>query len=252
VNDYQSLEALLHDPFWAAEGEAVELGFMENVLKEHPGRSLEIGCGSGRLLLPLLQKGFEVDGLELSEEMLRLCRDSAATLGLAPVLHHGDMTAFVPAEAYASLLVPAFTLQLAEDANATLKAFHGQLKSYGVLYLSVFRPQAELLKELPENEWYDDHGIELPDGRKAALRTRHRLDRKQRILFREHHYTLHSEEGVQEHFSEQTVRWFTPRQLSAMLTKAGFEVLNAMADFEPELPVDDDSQIVTLVARRVG
>ncbi|MDB6079655.1 MAG: SAM-dependent methyltransferase [Akkermansiaceae bacterium] len=252
MNDYQSLEALLHDPFWAAEGEAVELGFMENVLKEHPGRSLEIGCGSGRLLLPLLQKGFEVEGLELSEEMLRLCKEAAATLNLVPVLHHGDMTAFVPEERYDSVLVPAFTLQLSEDAVATLRAFHWQLKEGGVLYLSVFRPQAELLKELPENEWYDDHGIELADGRKASLRTRHRLDRKQRILFREHHYTLEGQEGVQEHRSEQTVRWFTPRQLSGMLMKTGFEVLNAMADFDPELPVDDDSQIVTLLARRAG
>lgn len=251
MNDYQSLEALLHDPFWAAEGEAVELGFMENVLKEHPGRALEVGCGSGRLLLPLLEKGFEVEGIDLSEEMLKLCRETALKAGLSPILHHGDMVAFAPEEAYHSLLLPAFTLQLAEDANVALKAFHAQLKPGGVLYLSVFRPQAELLKELPENEWYDDHGIELADGRKASLRTRHRLDRKQRILFREHHYSLAGPEGVQEHFSEQTVRWFTPRQLSAMLTKAGFEVLNAMADFDTEMPVDDDSQIVTLLARRV-
>jgi len=252
VNAYESLEALLHDPFWEAEGEPVELAFMEEVLKEHPGRSLEIGSGSGRLLLPLLQKGYEAEGLELSAEMLRLCREKAAELGLAPVLYEADMISFVPEQPYASLLVPAFTLQLVEDAAIALSAFHRMLEPGGVVYLSVFRPQAELHKELPEGDWYDDHAIDLPDGGRASLKTRHRLDRKQRILFREHHYRVEKDGVVQEHFSEQTVRWFTPRQLSGLMLKAGFEVLHAMAEFDPEEPVNDDSQIVTLVARRVG
>ncbi|RYD65398.1 MAG: class I SAM-dependent methyltransferase, partial [Verrucomicrobiaceae bacterium] len=47
---------------------------LDELLRGHPGISLEIGCGSGRLLLPLLQKGHNVEGLELSREMLDLCR----------------------------------------------------------------------------------------------------------------------------------------------------------------------------------
>src|SRR5688572_23453449 len=62
VNAYTSLEALLHDAFWAEEGEPAELQLLDETLREYPGPSLEIGCGSGRLLLPLLQKGHQVEG----------------------------------------------------------------------------------------------------------------------------------------------------------------------------------------------
>ncbi|MBB5351234.1 SAM-dependent methyltransferase [Haloferula luteola] len=245
MNTYTSLEALLHDAFWADE-DTPELHWIENLLEEP---ALEIGCGSGRLLLPLLQKGCRIEGLDNSEDMLALCRQSASDCGLEPVLHHGDMSRFAPGKTYASLFVPAFTFQLAEDPAATLAHFQKLLQPAGLLYLTVFIPMAEIHRELPENEWYLDHETSLPDGRRASVHTRHQIDRKARILRREHHYSLTDPTGTQEHFSEQTVRWFTPRQLQRLLTDAGFSVENAVADFDEELPVDEDSQILTLVAR---
>ena len=50
--------------------------------------------------------------------------------------------------------------------------------------------------------------------------------------------------------SQQTIRWFTARQLRGMLARAGFEPVHAIADFEPELPVEEDAQIITVVARK--
>lgn len=251
VTPYTSLEALLHDAFWAAEGEPAELALIEALLRDHPGTALEIGCGSGRLLLTLLQKGHTVEGLELSADMLALCRAAAADLALDPVLHQGDMAAFAPGRTYASLLLPAFTLQLSPDPAAALAHFKTLLEPGGVIYLSVFIPLAELHRELPEGEWYDDHRTSLPDGRTAGVETRHHLDRKARVLDREHRYRLFRPDGSleAEHASRQTLRWFTARQLRGLLAKAGFEPLHAVADFDPELPVDDDAQIITVVAR---
>ncbi len=254
MNSYTSLEARLHDAFWSEEGEPAELPLLEDTLQEYPGPSLEIGCGSGRLLLPLLQKGHGVEGLELSSEMLDLCRQEAAARGLKPVLHEGDMTAFDPGKTYTSVLVPAFTLQLAADPSAALRHFHKLLIPGGVLYLSVFIPMAELHRELPEGEWHDDHHAELPGGKTATVRTRHRLDRKARILTREHRYLLSGPDGApeEEHESEQVIRWFTARQLRGMLAKAGFEPLHAVADFDPACPVEEDSQVLTVVALKTA
>jgi SAM-dependent methyltransferase len=252
MSTYTSLEALLHDAFWAEEGEPAELALLDELLRENPGTALEIGSGSGRLLLPLLQKGHRVEGLEISSDMLDLCRAAAADLALDPVLHHGDMADFAPGRTYAALLLPAFTLQLAADPAAALAHFKTLLDPGGLLYLSVFIPLAELNRELPEGEWYDDHRTTLPDGRTAGVETRHRLDRKARVLDREHRYRLFHPDGSleAEHASRQTLRWFTARQLRGLLAKAGFEPLHAVADFDPELPVDDDAQIITVVARR--
>lgn len=252
MSAYSSLEALLHDAFWAEEGEPAELMLLDELLREYPGVSLEVGCGSGRLLLPLLQKGHEVEGLELSPEMLAMCRQAAADLSLAAVLHEGDMAVFDSGKRYASLLLPAFTLQLAADPAAALEHFKSLLAPGGVLYLSVFIPLAELHGDLPEGEWYEDHRTRLPDGRSATVETRHRLNRKARILEREHRYRLFLADGglVKEHESTQTLRWFTARQIAKMLGKAGFQPLHAVADFDPEMPVNEDAQIITVVARR--
>ncbi len=253
MSAYTSLEALLYDAFWAEEGEAAELPFMEHVLRDHPGPSLEVGCGSGRLLLPLLEKGHAVEGLELSPDMLELGRKTAAARGLEPVWHEGDMMSFDPGSRYASLLVPAFTLQLAGDPAAALAHFHKLLAPDGVIYLSVFIPFAELHKELPEGEWYEDHRIPWAEDRSAVLETRHKLQRKERILEREHRYRILGADGSveAEHISKQTLRWFTARQLRGMLEKAGFTPLHAIADFDPELPVDEEAQIITVVAQKL-
>lgn len=244
---YTSLEAELHDLFWEKE-ESPELGWLHALLHEFPGPSLEVGCGSGRLLLPLLEMGHQVEGLEPSPDMLALCRKKAGDLD--PVLHTGTMADFDPAGRYRSILIPAFTLQLSPDPAADLRRLRDWLADDGILYLTAFRPFAELDGELPEGEWYPDHEAALPDGSMATLHTRHHLDRKGRILRREHHYRLTRDGEVREHRSHQIIRWFEPDALAGMLDDAGFTIDRACADFEEDQPVSDDAQIITVIAKR--
>jgi SAM-dependent methyltransferase len=252
---YLSLEAELHDVFWNAEGPPAELPWMEAFLRKHPGRALDIGCGSGRLLFPLLEKGFDVEGLELSPDMLALARKTAAERGLQPVLHEGDMITFVSPEPYQALLVPAFTLQLAPDPAVALANFHRLLSPGGGLYLTVFRPDAELEGELPENEWYPDYECTLPGGRIALMETRHTLDRTRRLVHREHRHAIVSATGEwqREHLSKQSVRWFDERELHALLCQAGFGGFEAIAEFESpcRFPGGRDApQILTVTSVR--
>lgn len=248
---YRSLEAEWHDEFWNAEGPAAELPLLETFFRELPGTALEVGCGSGRLLLPLLERGFDVEGLELSGEMLTICRGRAAATGLAPILHQADMTVFAPGKTYAAIAVPAFTLQLAADPAAALKNFHALLEAGGGLYLTLFRPEAELANELPQNEWYLDHELKLASGDTARVETRHTLERKQRLLHREHRYSRVTPDGciAASHESRQTIRWFGDFEIVKLLEKTGFTITNAFAEFDPSCPAED-AQILTIIARR--
>jgi SAM-dependent methyltransferase len=244
-SDYTSLEAELHDAFWA-DADTPELEWLDALLKDHPGLALEVGCGSGRLLGPLREKGHAIEGLESSEAMLALCRNALP----GAILHQGDMATFRREPPYHSLLLPAFTLQLADDPVRALENFHRLLVSGGLLYLTVFIPFAELDGNLPEGEWYPDHETELPDGRRATLHTRYHIKPDQRILHRDHHYRLHEEDRMIEHVSKQTIRWFEPLELHRELKETGFVIENAVADFDEEIPVDDDAQIITVIARK--
>src|SRR5437660_3290555 len=48
-----------------------------------PGQLVDLGCGTGRLLIPFARRGFHTLGIDLSEEMLRVARERAAAAGVA-------------------------------------------------------------------------------------------------------------------------------------------------------------------------
>ena len=239
---YLSLEAELHDAFWEAEDDGSEVRLMAEFLKKFPGPALEIGAGSGRLMFPLLQMGWEVEGLELSPDMLVLAAARAREMNLHPLMHEGDMADWGDGRKFAALLAPAFTLQLATEPAKTLRHWHGLLENHGGLYLTVFMPYAELLGDLPENEWYEDHQVTLPDGRKGLLETRHRLDRPRQLVEREHRYSLSGNPPL-THLSRQTIRWFEPAETLALLAACGFRVDACFLDFGPTpTPGDPDAE----------
>jgi SAM-dependent methyltransferase len=239
---YLSLEAELHDAFWDAEDDGSEVRLMAGFLEKFPGRALEIGSGSGRLMFPLVNMGLDVEGLELSKDMLELGAVRAQRMGIQAVVHEGDMTTWNDGRKFSALLAPAFTLQLASDPQATLHHWHSLLENHGGLYLTIFMPYAELLGDLPENQWYEDHKITLPDERIGLLETRHHLDKKRQIVEREHRYSL-SGDPPQTHHSRQSIRWIEHTQIIAMLSECGFRVDRFILDFDPDRVVSDPDRV---------
>ena len=215
---------------------------MAEFLKKFPGPALEIGAGSGRLMFPLVQMGLEVEGLELSRDMLELGKTRAKLLGVSARVHEGDMSTWNPGRKFSAILAPAFTLQLAADPEATLRHWHGLLENHGGLYLTVFMPYAELLGDLPENEWYQDHSVTLPDGREGLLETRHRLDREKQLVHREHRYSINGDRPI-THESRQTIRWIEHGELLSLLEDCGFRCEKFFVDFNPERAVEDPDRI---------
>lgn len=248
-HSYTGLAAALHDAFWAAAGAPAELPPLAAFLRRHPGRALEVGCGSGRLLLPLLRQGHPLEGLDSSAEMLGLCREAAATLGLRPVLHLAAMESFADPRRFRALAVPAFTLQLAPDPAAALANLARLLEPGGGLYLTAFLPLAEISRELPANRWYPDHETEMPQGRRATLHTRHRIDLRSQTLHRSHRYRIIDRDGkeLERHETHQTLHWFEAAQLHTLLEAADFAVVAAYGEFDRETPACD-AQIFTLEA----
>jgi len=239
---YLSLEAQLHDAFWEAEDDGSEVALMAAFLKRHPGPALEMGAGSGRLIFPLLEMGFELEGVELSQDMLDLGAARAKRFGTRALLHHGDMSRWNDGRKFSSILAPAFTLQLSSDPAATLRHWHDLLENGGGLYLTIFMPYAELLGDLPENEWYEDHLVTLPDGRLGLLKTRHRLDHERQIVEREHHYSLSGTPPL-SHFSKQQIRWIEHSEIIRLLAGCGFRVDRLFVDFDPDRQVSDPDAI---------
>lgn len=68
-----------------------DIEYYRDRLQTCQGRILEAAVGTGRVLIPLLESGLTVDGLDYSPEMLASCRNHAAKRGLYPELFEGRL-----------------------------------------------------------------------------------------------------------------------------------------------------------------
>lgn len=250
---YDQLEAKLHDLFWASEGPSAELKLIEGFLKEYSGTALELGCGSGRLLAPLLQHGFLIEGLDNSKDMLQLCREN--TQAFEPVLHQASIEKFSTGSLYNAITVPAFTLQLIDPDQilAALTNIEQHLHPGGGLYLTIFIPWAEITGELQENEWFLDQEITMADHKIARCHTRFHIKRIAQVLEREHRYEIldsKKNKVLEESRSTQKITWFWLREINLLLNQAGFSTERVIGDFTANATCNDNSQVITLIASK--
>ena len=77
--------------WWAefnTEGPEIEY-FQRFVERGQP--ALDVACGTGRLLIPWLKAGLDVEGVDISDDMLALCRERGEREGLSPTLYAQSM-----------------------------------------------------------------------------------------------------------------------------------------------------------------
>jgi SAM-dependent methyltransferase len=75
--DYRGLAAECYG-LWFGDEPFGDRAFVHDRPRRNGGVALEIGCGTGRLLVPFLREGLAVEGLDASEEMLAICRAKGA------------------------------------------------------------------------------------------------------------------------------------------------------------------------------
>jgi SAM-dependent methyltransferase len=120
-----------------------DVEFYTRALADVDGRILEPACGTGRVLIPLLEAGHVADGADHSPDMLEICRRHCRERGLEPELYVADMSSFVRPEAYEAIVVPRGSIRNVEGREATLRAlssFRESLVPGGRLLLDVTIP----------------------------------------------------------------------------------------------------------------
>ena len=244
---YNGLEARLHDTFWQQEEPSAELNLLEKFLQKHPGTALELGCGSGRLLLNLIKKGFFIEGLDNSTEMLASCQKNAHDL--SPTLHLADISNFNTRTTYSAITIPAFTLQFIppDQLPIVLQNIQNHLHPGGGLYITTFIPWAEITGELEEDIWYPDHETALDDSTIASCETRFLIKRISQQLQREHRYKITDKSGktLESSTSNHLLHWLWPNELTRILNQAGFSITQTIGDFESNQTCDENAHIIT-------
>jgi SAM-dependent methyltransferase len=215
----------------------VGLEFYVGLAKAALGPVLDVGCGTGRILIPCLKDGVEIEGLDLFPGMLIRLREKAAALGFRPTLHQADMAGFKLNRQFALIIIPfnAFVHNLAtDDQLACLRACRDHLRQGGMLVLDVSFPglqwigQSSGTRELEGEISHPETGLPV---RMWDTRTFDRVKQLQ-YSFNEIEMLDASGKVIATHPSRTTMRWTFKAEMELLLRTAGFARWKISGDFE--------------------
>jgi SAM-dependent methyltransferase len=219
------------------------------------GRTLELGCGTGRILIPTAISGCEITGLDLSPYMLKKCEDKLVKLPeeiqKRVKLIEGNMTNFETGEIYGLITIPFRPFQhlvSVEEQIACLECTYRHLTSNGLIVLDVFHPYPPRLVPDPiyEVEIEDLPETKLPDGRKLRRTSRiTAFHRDQQYNDIELTYYVTQPDGRKEKLVQSfPMRYFFRYEMEHLLTLCRFTVVELYGNFNrSEFCIDSPDMI---------
>lgn len=112
-------------------------------LKDATGKVLEAGCGTGRMLIPLVEKGVQMVGIDSSEEMLSICKEELSQRHLTSELYCGDLLEMNPSESYSYIIMPTGSIALLGGLTNWRKLFqhfYSSLEEQGQFIFDFYFP----------------------------------------------------------------------------------------------------------------
>ena len=239
-----------------------EIAFYLRMIERYGQPALDAGCGTGRLLIPFLRAGLDVDGCDVSEDMLAYCQQAAEREGFAPRLYRQALAHLDVPRAYQTIVacgVFGVGVSRAQDFIA-LQRFHQHLVPGGVLVFDVVLPYADgklwplwqrkAQGHLPE-AWAESIGTPPGDGRDYELHYRlvavnaleqQTTDEMRTLLFQDGHL-------VADDTYRLISNYYFPNEVRLLLEKAGFTVEAEKGDWtDTEVTADHDT--IVFVARK--
>ena len=233
-------------------------GFYRDRIRESGQPALDVGCGTGRLLLDYMADGLDVDGVDNSPEMLALCREKASARGLEPTLYQQAMESLELPRRYRTIIVPSSSFQLVIEPDAAgeaMRRFHDHLEPGGSLVMPFMILWAGPPQTAEQAEtWRKKAEQERPDGSLVRRWTRARYDTELQLEHTEDRYEVIVQGAVvqeERHRRSPATRWYTQRQSLDLYEKAGFIDLRLYRQFSTEAAKPDD-RVWEVIGRRQG
>lgn len=227
--------------------------------REAHGKILELGCGTGRILVPAAQAGAAFTGLDLSESMLSRCQQKLRQMPREVqdrvTLVRGNMTDFDLGGTFKLVIIPFRPFQhlvSTEDQLACLQCINRHLDPDGKLVFDVFQVDlnrlcdprfAEEVEDVPE--------YEIPDGRRLRRTCRiAAFHRAEQYNDTELIYYLTNNDGHTERIVQAfPFRYFFKYEMEHLLARCGFKIIEMFGDFDKS-PLADNSPEMIFVAEK--
>ena len=148
-----------------------EIPYFQKFIEEDGQPALDVACGTGRLLLPYLRAGLDVDGCDVSADMIAACREKAEREGLSPTLSVQPMHELDMPRKYRTIFVcGAFGLGSDRDRDLiALERLYEHLEPGGTLLLDTEVPYADAMQW---RYWPKEERASLPQAAKRPGKRR--------------------------------------------------------------------------------
>jgi SAM-dependent methyltransferase len=238
-------DAALYD--WEYRRRRDDVGFYRMLAEERGGPILDLGCGTGRLMVPLLRDGHTVVGVDHAPEMLaragaRLARLPAAARRRA-LLVCGDLRRLpsAPKPRFAFAIIAFHGIQhLVTDAALLqlLRRARAALIPGGWLAFDVFVPDPVFLSRVraagSDRRWHRTAFRHPTSGRREIYTVTYGFDARRRTLLTTFHYQPVDARGRaagDERHVRLCHRQLDPASVKDILKRAGLDLLQTWGDF---------------------
>lgn len=242
-----------------AYGARTDVPFYVEEAQRSGGPVLEIGCGTGRISLPIARAGVLMTGVDGSEQMLARFREKvdaeAGDVRDRITLHTGDARDFSLGKTFPLVIAPFRILQhivTIDDQLRCLGSVARHLSPGGRFVFDVFNPTFRYLTMDRSAEREETPRFQLPDGRAMSrsfrvprVRWIEQVSESELIYYV---YGSPDEEPVR-HVQAFDMRWYLRAELVHLLARAGFTVRDIFGNFDRS-PLRDDSPEMVVVAER--
>ena len=221
-----------------------DIPFYTDLAERVGGPVLEIGCGTGRVLLEIARRGIEIEGLDSSEDQLRVLQ---AKLDVSPGgarnrirLHHADMRTFSLDRRFRLITAPFRPVQhlyTVADQITAFRAIRKHLLPDGRFAFDAFYPKYEMLDadmhvEKPDFEWADP---EVSGRIVRRFFVRESVDKLNQVFSGQFIFRVFEGDTViAEEREEIQLSYYTYPQFLLLFELCGFRVLEEYGSFARE------------------
>jgi SAM-dependent methyltransferase len=224
------------------------------------GSVLELGCGTGRILIPVARAGASIVGLDLSGAMLARCKAKVAEeskeIRDRIDLRAADARSFDLGRRFDVVTFPFRAFQHLVDVTdqlACLDCVRRHLSPDGRLVLDVFNPDIARLAMPSEVEHEDTPWTPLPNNRRFRRTARVvKIDPIAQVSDIEISYYVIESDGREERRVQAfPMRWFFKHELEHLFARAGFTITEIFGNFDRS-PLRQGSPEMVIVARHAS
>ncbi|MDX1995359.1 MAG: class I SAM-dependent methyltransferase [bacterium] len=234
-----------------------DIPFYLSLAEEYGGPIMDIGCGTGRVMIPLAAEGYEVHGIDNEEAMLEIAearRDADSRLHEKMTFYHGDVLTFPLDRQFRLMLVPYNGLMHFHDQEtqlALLRRLRGWTMDDGLLVLDLPNAGEIFASQDSEAVTLERTFLERESGHMVMQQSVSYLDRVEQLMRITWIYDEITSDGtVKRTFAPLVMYYYFFSELKLLLSAAGFEVEEVYGDIDFG-PFEDGCPRIVVIARPV-